>query len=504
MSGAAPAAHPRRRRAKILDTAISLPGSWRRVEITVPGLGARGAAAAPIARSATGTLAPLASADPPPSARAAQRNPLPEGTFSVGVGLLISGLASYAYLSLSRKMLGEDAFAPLSVLWFTTFVLAPGFFLPVEQEVGRALAHRRALRQGGRPVVRRAAVLAGGLVVVIGAVILIFSSFLANQLFSGVWGLVIALLVAFVGYASAHFVRGLFSGTGRFGGYGTFMGTDGLVRVGATVALAVAGVSAVVPYGLLVGIPPLIAVVVALLVARPAEALTEGPEASWGELTPNLGWLLAGSVMAATLVNAGPLAASLLALPSEQALVSSFNAAVLIARVPLFLFQAVQAALLPKLARLSARGMVVEFRQGFRRLLMAVIALGGLGTAAAFLIGPFALELLFDSDLSRRTLTLLAFAFALYMVALTLAQAIIALRGHALVAVGWVTGMIAFLLALAAGGNDLLLRIELAMIIGSAAALVAFAISLRSRLAAGVQPDEESLVEALHDVPIEP
>src|SRR4029079_5781819 len=113
----------------------------------------------------------------------------------------------------------------------------------------------------------------------------------------------------------------------------------------------------------------------------------------------------AGSVMAAALVNAGPLAASLLALPSEQALGSSFNARVLIPRVPLFLFQAVQAALLPKLARLSAQGMIAEFRAGFRRLLLSVVGVGIIGTIGAFLVGPFALKVLFDSTLSRRTLT---------------------------------------------------------------------------------------------------
>jgi O-antigen/teichoic acid export membrane protein len=42
---------------------------------------------------------------------------------------------------------------------------------------------------------------------------------------------------------------------------------------------------------------------------------------------------------------------------------------VLLARVPLFLFQAVQAALLPRLARLAAEGEIDEFRAGFRRLM---------------------------------------------------------------------------------------------------------------------------------------
>jgi hypothetical protein len=38
-----------------------------------------------------------------------------------------------------------------------------------------------------------------------------------------------------------------------------------------------------------------------------------GPEAEWAEVTPNLGWLLLGSVLAAGLVNAGPIATDLLA-----------------------------------------------------------------------------------------------------------------------------------------------------------------------------------------------
>src|SRR4029079_8014638 len=152
----------------------------------------------------------------------------------------------------------------------------------------RALAHRRALGEGGRPLVRRAALLAIGLVSVISIVIIALGPVLANELFSGSWGLVIALLLAFASYATAHFVRGLFSGTGRFNGYGVFMGTDGIVRVVGTLALVLAGVTTVVSYGFLSGLPPMVAVVLSLQVAKPVEALTPGPEASWRELTPNL------------------------------------------------------------------------------------------------------------------------------------------------------------------------------------------------------------------------
>ena len=80
-----------------------------------------------------------------------------------------------------------------------------------------------------------------------------------------------------------------------------------------------------------------------------------GPEAPWNEVTQNLGWLLIGTVFSAALLNAGPVTAKFLASEDQHAAVNQFAYGVLLARIPLFLFQAVQAALLPRLARLAAR-----------------------------------------------------------------------------------------------------------------------------------------------------
>ena len=73
-----------------------------------------------------------------------------------------------------------------------------------------------------------------------------------------------------------------------------------------------------------------------------------GPTAPWNEVTQNLGWLLVGTVFSAALLNAGPVAATLLASDDQHDLVNQFAYGVLLARIPLFLFQAVQAALLPR------------------------------------------------------------------------------------------------------------------------------------------------------------
>ena len=417
---------------------------------------------------------------PLPSSAARARNPLPEGTLAVGAGLLVSGVSSYVFLKLVRAGLGSDAATePVNQLWFLTFLLAPGFFLPVEQEVGRALAHRRALGQGGGPVVRRATLLALGLAGLTTVALFAAGPVLVSQLFKGSWALLFCLVVAFLAWASGHLARGVLSGSGRFGPYGLLLGTDGVVRVAAGVALTIAGVHAVAAWGLAIALPPVVAVLVATRGQR--AVLAPGPEAHWSELTPNLGWLVAGSVLAAVLVNGGPVAAGLLKTKDQSALVSHFTYAVIITRIPLFLFQAVQAALLPKLAQLAARGALEEFRTGFRKLVQVVAVVGALGVAGALVVGTRAVKIFSaEAVLSRRTVGLLALASALYMLGLAMAQALIALHGHARVALGWAVSVLVFVVVAALWGHDLLLRVEMGLVLGSTAAVVAFAWAYRS------------------------
>src|SRR3954451_6555103 len=175
------------------------------------------------------------------------------------------------------------------------------------------------------------------------------------------------------------------------------MGSEGNLRLVFAVALAVAGVKAVGPYGLLIGLPAVAGVVISRRVQH--DVLEPAPEASWSESTPTLGWLLAGSVFAAALLNAGPIAASLLRTSdADNVLVTQLSTGVIIARVPLFLFQAVQAALLPKLARLAARGALDDFVRGFRKLLMLVLVVSVVAVVGAFVLGPFVVRVFFDSE----------------------------------------------------------------------------------------------------------
>ncbi len=417
---------------------------------------------------------------PPSRSNLSNRVPLPEGTLTVGVGLFIAGVSAFVFFKIGQQALGQDGFKPIVAMWFITFSLAPGFFLPIEQEVGRALSHRRALHQGGRPVVRRMLPLMALMLAVLAIVIAFTSPYLTKHLFDGYGIVVVCLVLTLVSYAPMHLARGICSGSQRFGAYGIIIGADGAARVIGVAVLWALGVQSVGAFALMIALSPLIGVVG---VGVTGKLHTEtGPPAPWSEVTPNLGWLLIGSLFAAALVNAGPITVDILGTNAKPELITRFGNAVIFARIPLFLFQAVQAALLPRLARLAAQGHFDEFRNALNKLLIFVVGVGVIGTAGAFAVGPAVLELVYEGGIDRQTLTLLALSSALYMVAVALAQATIALRGHALVGIGWALGFAGFVAIAAWSSNDLYLRVELALVGSSLISLASFMVALRSRL----------------------
>lgn len=424
-----------------------------------------------------------------------KRSTIPEGTLSIGIGLLVAGVTIYIFFKIGQQALGQEKFKPLVSLWFVMFAIAPGFFLPIEQELSRAVAHRRALNQGVGPVVKKVALLCVVTVVFLLALILLLSPMINDNLFEGNVIITVSLAIAIVTYGALYFTKGLSSGLGKFSAYGFIVGADGAIRVLACTALLLLGVTQLSAYSLIIVITPIIGVMIVLLAGQ---LKTEsGPPATWSEITENLVWLLGGSIFAAALVNAGPLTVDILGDSQDAIRVTQFGNAVLLTRVPLFLFQAIQAALLPRLTRLAARGDLVEFKIGFRRLVVLVIGVGVFGTIGAFLFGPFFLDLVYGGGIDRRTLTLLALASAIYMMALAIAQAVIALRGHRLVALGWLLSFLSYVLCAWKVSQDLFLRVEVALVVSSTVALVSFALSLRALLKSGATVDIESVTTAI-------
>ena len=216
------------------------------------------------------------------------------------------------------------------------------------------------------------------------------------------------------------------------------------------------------------------------------------------------------------MLNAGPLLAHPLASVADKAAgltwstttkdasrLGAFEYAVLLSRLPLFMFQAVQAALLPKLARLAALGAYNEFRRGFKTLLKIVGVVAVLGVIGTGILGPLAVGIAYGVKANQKDMALLAVASGLYMVAVSMAQALIALHRHSLVAIGWILGVIGVIPSLFLS-RDLLLRVELALAIGSLVPAVYFAVTLLRTLRHPSHIDAGSITEALLDHPLTP
>lgn len=420
--------------------------------------------------------------NPSPPRSVWRNNPLPTGTLAVAVGLIVSGVAAYAFLVVADHALrveGPDNVAPLTAIWAVIFFLGPGFFLPLEQEVSRATAGRAVQGLGIGPLVHRAAIFGGALALVVAVACVVLRPWLIESLFHGQALLWVALLVSVVSFPAAHLLRGVVSGRGRFASYSLFIGADGVIRLAICVALAVVGVHSAGPYGLAIALAPLLAVAIVL---PGAGGMSEpGPPSPWSELTTSLGALLAGSVFAQGLANAAMIAPNLLADATEKGDVKRLFNGVIVARVPLFLFQAVQAALLPKLAALASGQSWQEFRTQLARLLAAVGAIGVAGTVGGYLVGPLLVRMLFAAELGHRDVGLLAAGTAFFIVAMSLAQALIAVRRPGRMAAGWGLGLVTFVVV-AALGDDLMLRVQLAALLGSMAAAAAMAASLVTEL----------------------
>jgi O-antigen/teichoic acid export membrane protein len=358
----------------------------------------------------------------------------------------------------------------------------PAFFQSLEQELGRGIAHRHARGDGSRRYFLRAVALAGALILVCAVGLLVFAGPLADEVFHGQRGLVLALAVGLLGLGAEHLTRGAFAGGQAFTRYGWQLGIDGALRLTGSIALALLGVATVGWYGFALAVAPVLAV--ALTAWRLGPAMEPGPDDhTWGELVRAVGVLMVGTALSQFVVNAAPVAANILAGPGEAARAGVFISVLVLARIPLFLFSAIQAAFLPGLAALVAK----DDREGFVRRLRGVLGVVGALGIAGFLgfvaLGPWVVRLLYGPayPTTREDIWPLAAGAALFMLAAALAQTLISLRAYGASVLGWVLGTLTFLATI---GVHLRLeqRVGLAFFAATFVAAVAAALALRFRL----------------------
>ena len=394
------------------------------------------------------------------------RNPLPTGSFAIGGGLLINGFATFGFLTIAKRTLGDENYSALAVLWALVFILGPGFFQPLEQELSRATANRASRGEGSGPVLKKTAMIGGGLLLLVTAGLLIAWPLGLDARLDGKPLLLVSLMLTMAAFSISQLLRGLLAGQHRYREYGIFFGVEGITRFSAALVLAWLAVDQVGIFGLLVGGALFVAFFVVVQGSGPL--YRSGPDSAWNEITSSLGFLLCAALFEAFLLNIGPVAVDALADVGQEEEAGRFLNGLLTARVPLFFFQAVKAALLPNLADAIGRQDFAKFRSVLVRLLLAVVAIAGAGVAFALLLGPFVVDLLFGDEMSRTDMAMLAFSSGLFMAALSLAIALIALDHQGYAVIGWLVGVVVFFPSLTLS-DDLFLRVELALILSVSA-----------------------------------
>lgn len=402
---------------------------------------------------------------------------VPPGTLAVGAGLALLGLASYVHLAVAGHALDEADYSSLSVLWSIVFTLGIGVFIPVEQEVARVVAARRTQSLPPGPVLARGAALAAGVLALMVLAVVAGYRVLADRLFAGDGDMVLVLIGSMAAMGVAYTTRGVLSGLQLFPWYGTQLGLDGGLRIAMVALLGLAGVTSPLWYGVVLVVAPLASV---LLTLPPVlRAVGGGAPVPWGALLRGFGLLTISSLLSQVVVNVGVINVRLLA-PDDVATAGALLSALVLVRIPLFVFGSLQASLLPGLATTATTGDRAAFHGLLRRALGLVTALGLVGALGAVLLGPWLVRALFDAPavLDQVDFAWLAAATLAYLWSMVLGQALLALNRHRAQALAWTLG-VAALVAATLAPLTVALRVELGYAVGSAVVAATMAVLLR-------------------------
>jgi O-antigen/teichoic acid export membrane protein len=404
-----------------------------------------------------------------------------------GLGVLAG--TSYVTLVLAGRLLGAAAFAGISVLYVLLSSFAIGIFLPVEQEIARRRGHERGSRTFDPTLIRRAVVVSMVAAIAI-CLVAVAARPVSLRLLGGNWNLLAALCAGLAGYACCFVSRGVFAGGRELGRYGLQLGVEGSFRLAGMLCLVLAGSHSVAAVGWLFGAAPWIALAASLVGRTASLPWARASIALGGPLVSALGLLLISSLAAQLLMNAGPVIIQLLATPAERGRAGAFLAALVMVRIPVFLFTAVQPSFLPAMATHAARDRKADFVRLTRRVLAICLVLTVVSTVVATAVGPMLIRVFFGfrEGLSSVTFLAMGLSVGLYLVAMVLAQALLGRGLHAWTTAGWLFGLAGMVAGTVFPGTAVD-RATTGFLSGAVVAASAFAVLLAAALRQWPSPD---------------
>lgn len=388
------------------------------------------------------------------------------------MGSLVSGIGAYLFQILGTRSLGEEAYAPISVLWTMQYLILSIALISVEANLTRAVT----LADGARGTLRRHTRAVTGWVVVTAALVGAVAFFFRGPLFGGQGDLAVVAALIVLSYGSLVTLRGWLAGVGRFRSYGIVTGGESLARLLVTVVIvAVAATPTSIAWVMPLG--PLV-VFAWWLRERRKPVVDEPTQASPPPVEESTNRFLAATTLANAssqiLLAAGPLV--LIPLGARAAEVSVFFVTVTAARAPLaFALGGLLSRVLPPLTRMARRGEWTALRRIALGLGAGTLALTAVGAAVTWWGGPTVIALFFGETFRPRAwfVAVAASTVLLACGALLLNQLLIGMRAESRLVVPWLLG-----LAVGVGLVTLLsgtptFRVAIAFMVGELVALFA-------------------------------
>lgn len=351
----------------------------------------------------------------------------------------MSGVAAYVFQILGARVLGEQAYAPVGVLWTLQYLVLTVGLLSTEAYV---TAHPTVPRAVWAWVGVLTAALAGA------------AALFGEPLFGGTsaaWPAGAALVG--LGFGLLTVARGRAAAAGRFRLYGGISGGESLLRLVLAAALLMVSQSPEA-LGMTLGAGAAACGLWAMARLRRA-ALPDGDLGTTGAVTPFLARTTLANGIAQTLLAGGPVLTAVLGAPA--ATTTTVFVTTTAARAPLvFAYSGLLARILPPLRAdvagpRRARTLATVGRMGLGGLVLVPLA-----AAAGAATGPPLVALAFGSALrpSAGFAALTAVAVVCAFAGLLLNQVLIALDRAQALALPWLAGLaVAAVLVWATGGD---------------------------------------------------
>ena len=351
----------------------------------------------------------------------------------VGLASVLSALSGYLILVIAARTLGPARNADFLVYWALLFGMY-GIVGGLQQETTRSVgsADLRPV-----PTQRAVHVLPVGLLVGIGAAVVVGASspvWSEQFLGPGSWPLVVCLCGAVTAYGGYSAIVGALNGQRSWHAAAALISAEGTVRLLLVALVAVAGARKL---GLEVAISAAAAVWLVFLLVSPTgrRAARATGDGDVRQFLNGTGHAMVGTASSAVLVVGFPVLLRLTSTNLEWVTAAPLLLAISLTRAPLLLpLQAYQGVAIAHFLSERERGIMVLFGPA-----AAVMGVGAIGAAGAYLFGPFIMSAFFGPEyhVDGRLLAGLTLA-AVCLALLTLTgSAVLAAGRHRAYAVGW-------------------------------------------------------------------